>query len=95
MESVLLHRFFEQITRMITEFAKQFIFTALILLGGLNFAAAQTDGHGEFNNKNHSNQNVQDAGHNLHDDLVSPTLQMRTKSTFLVIITVVLALLFL
>jgi F-type H+-transporting ATPase subunit a len=69
MESVLLHRFFEQITRMITEFAKQFIFTALILLGGLNFAAAQTDGHGEFNNKNHSNQNVQDAGHNLHDDL--------------------------
>ena len=69
MESVLLHRFFEQITRMITEFAKQFIFTALRLLGGLNFAAAQTDGHGEFNNKNHSNQNVQDAGHNLHDDL--------------------------
>ena len=60
--------FFEQITRMITEFAKQFVFTALILLGGLNFVAAQTDGHGEVNHNNHSNHDVQDTSHNSQDD---------------------------
>jgi len=58
---------------MITEFAKQFLFTALILLGGLNFVAAQTDGQGEVNDDNHSNHDVQedahDASHNSQDEV--------------------------
>ena len=58
---------------MITEFAKQFVITTLILLGGLNFVAAQTDGHGEVDNNNHSTHdvqvNAQDAGHHSQDDV--------------------------
>jgi F-type H+-transporting ATPase subunit a len=60
--------FFEQIYSMITEFAKRFSITALIILGGVNFVSAQTDGHEEVNNNSHSNHDVQDAGHNSLDD---------------------------
>ena len=63
--------FFEQIYSMITEFAKRFAITALIILGGVSFVAAQTEGHGEVDSHSHSNHDThdtQDAGHNSLDD---------------------------
>ena len=63
--------FFEQIYSMTTEFAKRFAITALIILGGVSFVAAQTEGHGEVDSHNHSNHDThdtQDAGHNSLDD---------------------------
>ena len=63
--------FFEQIYSMITEFAKRFAITALIILGGVSFVAAQTEGHGEVDSHSHSSHDThdtQDAGHNSLDD---------------------------
>ena len=59
---------FEQIRSMITEFTKRFTLTTLIILGGVIFVAAQTDGHGHGDNNNHANHNVQHDGHNPLDD---------------------------
>ena len=66
--------FFEQIYSMKTEFAKRLAITALIILGGVSFVAAQTEGHGEVGDHAHDTQNaheahdVHDAGHNSLDD---------------------------
>ncbi len=58
--------FFEQIHSMITEFAKRFAITALIILGGVSFVAAQTEGHGEVDDHTHDAHGTHDA-HSTHD----------------------------
>ena len=55
--------FFEQIYSMKTEFAKRLAITALIILGGVSFVAAQTEGHGEVGDHAHDTQNA----HEAHD----------------------------
>jgi F-type H+-transporting ATPase subunit a len=60
---------FEQVRSMIIEFTKRFALTALIILGGVSFVAAQTDGHGHGeDNNNNANHNVQNDDHNPLDD---------------------------